>query len=37
MGGQIVGAAFVIELAFLNGCQKLNDLGVSCHSLVKVD
>ncbi|MFW6062301.1 MAG: purine phosphoribosyltransferase family protein, partial [Planctomycetota bacterium] len=37
MGGQIVGSAFVIELAFLNGRQKLIERGIPVHSLLRVD
>jgi adenine phosphoribosyltransferase len=35
LGGQVVGLAFVIELAFLNGRSKLN--GYNVHSLISYD
>jgi len=35
LGGQIIGVAFVVELCFLNGRQKL--AGHEVHSLVKVE
>ena len=36
LGGEIVGAAFVIELSFLPGRAKLDDLGVATHALIDV-
>ena len=36
LGGEIVGAAFVIELSFLPGRAKLDDLGVRTHALIDV-
>ena len=36
LGGQIVGAAFVINLAFLPGQATLDELGVEMHSLIDV-
>ena len=36
LGGDIVGAAFVIELSFLSGRAKLDALGVSTHALIDV-
>lgn len=36
LGGEIVGASFVIELDFLNGKAQLAELGVRCNSLIKV-
>jgi len=33
-GGQIVGAAFIIDLPELGGMQKLAGLGVTCHALM---
>jgi adenine phosphoribosyltransferase len=35
LGGKIVGVAFVIELSFLHGREKLKDYPV--HSLIKVE
>lgn len=34
LGGQIIGAAFLIELTFLNGREKLH--GIPVHSVIKV-
>ncbi len=36
LGGQIVGAAFVINLAFLPGQARLDELGIETHSLIDV-
>lgn len=36
LGGQIVGAAFVVELSFLRGRACLDDLEVPTHSLIDV-
>ncbi len=36
LGGDIVAAAFVIELSFLAGRAKLDALGVEAHSLIRV-
>ena len=36
LGGDIVGAVFVIELSFLPGRAKLDALGVETHSLIDV-
>ncbi len=36
LGGEIVGAAFVIELSFIPGRAKLDALGVSTHALIDV-
>ena len=36
LGGQIVGAAVVINLSFLPGRAVLNDLGVETHALIDV-
>jgi len=36
LGGQIVGAAFVIELSFLPGRAKLDALNVPVHTLIDV-
>jgi adenine phosphoribosyltransferase len=35
LGGEIEAAAFVIELTFLDGAQKIKNLGVNVDSLVK--
>jgi len=35
VGGRIEAAAFIIELTFLDGAQKIKDLGVNVDSLVK--
>ena len=35
IGGEIEAAAFLIELTFLNGAEKLKDIGVRIDSLVK--
>ena len=35
IGGEIEAAAFLIELTFLNGAEKLKDIGVKIDSLVK--
>ncbi|AZV46601.1 adenine phosphoribosyltransferase [Nautilia sp. PV-1] len=35
VGGRIEAAAFIIELTFLDGVQKIKDLGVNVDSLVK--
>jgi len=35
LGGEIIGAAFVVELEFLNGRKKIKDIPV--FSLVKYD
>ncbi len=37
LGGEVVAAGFVIELVFLNGAQKLSNLGIKVDSLVKVE
>ncbi|MDD2807873.1 MAG: adenine phosphoribosyltransferase [Patescibacteria group bacterium] len=37
LGGQIVGAGFLIELSFLPGAQKLRDRGIPIISLIKYD
>ena len=36
LGGRIVAAAFVIELSFLSGRAKLDDLNVKTHALIEV-
>jgi len=36
-GGEVVAAAFLIELSFLDGRKKLEDLGVKVDSLVKYE
>jgi len=36
LGGEIVGAAFVIELAFLHGRSLIEDKGIPVHSLIQV-
>ncbi len=36
-GGQVVAAAFVIDLPFLGGAQRLRDKGVKVHTLVEFD
>jgi adenine phosphoribosyltransferase len=35
VGGEIVSAAFLIELTFLDGAKKIEELGVKVDSLVK--
>ncbi len=35
-GGEVVGAAFVIELSFLDGASRLREEGVPVHSLIRV-
>jgi len=37
VGGEVVAAAFLIELSFLDGRKKLEDLGVKVDSLVKYE
>ena len=37
LGGRIVAATFVIELAFLPGREKLEALGVETRSLIRVE
>jgi len=37
LGGRIVAATFIIELAFLSGREKLEALGVETRSLIKVE
>ena len=36
LGGDIIAAAFVVELSFLSGRDKLDALGVKTHSLIQV-
>jgi adenine phosphoribosyltransferase len=37
LGGEIVAAGFLIELAFLDGVKKLESLGIKVDSILKVD
>jgi adenine phosphoribosyltransferase len=36
IGGEVVGTAFLIELGFLNGTEKIKNLGVKVDSILKV-
>ena len=36
-GGELVAAAFVIDLPDLGGCAKLAELGVTCHTLISFE
>jgi len=36
LGGDIIGAAFVVELCFLAGRSKLDAMGIESHTLIKV-
>jgi adenine phosphoribosyltransferase len=33
-GGEVAGAAFIIDLPELGGVKKLNGLGIACHALI---
>jgi len=37
VGGEVVSAAFLIELTFLDGAKRIRDLGVNVDSLVKYE
>ncbi len=37
LGGKIAGFCFLIELAYLNGRDKLDDLGIEVYSLMRYE
>ena len=37
VGAEIVGAAFIVDLPDLGGCERLKGMGISCHALVQFD
>ncbi|WJW79698.1 adenine phosphoribosyltransferase [Bartonella sp. TP] len=37
LGAEVIAAAFIINLPYLNGSAKLKELGVATHSLLKYD
>lgn len=37
VGGVLMGAAFIIDLPELGGCERLTRLGVPCHALIAFD
>ena len=37
LNAEVVGAAFVIDLPDLGGCDKLRKLGVECHTLIEFE
>jgi adenine phosphoribosyltransferase len=37
IGGDVIGAAFIINLPDLGGCKRLEALGIECHALIAFD